>query len=155
MIGDELDSGQHIVRYVNAHSVLEDGTAEGEAFELRLGEDCLSVNWLEIFGQEKEDQLSGVRSSCRFGRRSSPKRRSRDRFAEINVGELMRTLSGEIESSRVLHDPLEASGEFDADPSHAIVTDMPLHGTRRAKIIGELIAECVAALHPAAEPQDD
>ena len=54
------------------------------AFELRLGEEYLSTNWLEYFhGSDRDIQISGVKQaladkSFRIGRSS--------RFAVLNVG---------------------------------------------------------------------
>jgi len=156
MKGEELDSEHHVVRYVNSTCVADSGKAvTGRAFHLRLGEDFLSVNWLEACGSGRNDQLAEVRRTCRMGRRSTVSRRKRDIFAEINIGELKRALSEELYSSRIIHDPQDATEEHCADPSHAIITGLPPHGSADVVIIGELIAECVSALHPVITPQDD
>jgi len=152
----ELDSEHHVVRYVNSTCVTDGGKAvTGRAFHLRPGEECLSVNWLEACGSERNDQLTEVRRTCRMGRRSSCSRRKRDIFAEINVGELLRALSEEMYCSRIIHDPQDATEEHCADPSHAVITDLPLHGSADAVLVGELIAECVSVLHPVIKPKDD
>jgi len=154
--GKELDSERHIVRYVNSTSIESDGsTVMGAAFELRPGEDDLSVNWLEICGQDRVGRLKEVRRTCRMGRRSTLSRRKRDRFAQINVGELMRAVSGKLGGSRVVHDPQDATEEHCADPSHALVIGLPPHGADEAQVIGEWIAERVSATYRVIETQGD
>lgn len=49
MRGDELPDGSHVVRYAKPTLVREDESVGGEAFQLRSGEESLSVNWLEYF----------------------------------------------------------------------------------------------------------
>jgi len=146
MKGDELGPDEHIVRYVKPSMVLEDGSPDGSDFQLRPNrpdETGLSVNWLEALGMRKEQQLTEVRRLCRLHRR--PK----GRFAEMNVGEVRRKVAEELVTLRVIHDPLEPVGAFDADPSHAEITGLPPHGSDQAMLVGDLIAECMAAMHPA------
>ena len=146
MIDDELGPENHIVRYVKPSMILEDGTPYGVDFQLRPNrpdEIGLSVNWLEAFGPGKEHQLAEVRRLCRL------KLRPKGRFAEMNVGEVRRRVAEELDTLRIVHDPLEAEGAFEADPSLAQITGLPPHGSDQAMLVGALIAECVAAVHPA------
>ena len=146
MRGDELRPEEHIVRYVKPSMVRADGTADGEDFQLRQNrpdEIGLSVNWLEAFGPGGDHQLAEVRRLCRLNLR--PK----GRFAEMNVGEVKRRVAQELDTLRIVHDPLEAEGAFEIDPSHAQMTGLPPHGSDQAMLVGDLIAECVAAMHPA------
>jgi len=146
MRGEELWSEEHIVRYVKPSMVREDGTANGMDFQLRPNrpdETGLSVNWLEAFGPGKSRQLAEVRRLCRLNLRP------RGRFAEMNVGEVRRRVAEELDTLRIVHDPLAAEGAFDADPSHAQITGLPPHGSDQAMLVGDLIAECVIVMHPA------
>ncbi len=47
MKGDQLPDDDHVVRYVKPSFLLNEKVT-GDAFELRINETGLSVNWLEI-----------------------------------------------------------------------------------------------------------
>ncbi len=146
MKGDDLPAGDQIVRYVKPRMVEEDGTANGADFRLRPthpDETGLSVNWLEAFGPEKDHQLTEVRRLCRLTRRPN------GRLAEMNVGEIRSSVSEELDTLRIVHDPLEAAQGCDADPSHSAITGLPPGSSDQAMLVGDLIAECVVAMHPA------
>ena len=146
MKGDDLPADGNIVRYVKPSMIEEDGTANGSDFRLRpdrpdnIG---LSVNWLEAFGHDKAHQLAEVRRVCRLTLRQN------GRFAEMNVGAVRRCVAEELDTLRIIHDPLEAEDNFDADPSHAEITGLPPGNSDQAILIGDLIAECVMAMHAA------
>ena len=38
--------------------------------------------------------------------------------------------------------------DFDADPSHAVIVDLPLDDSDETDLVGDLIAECIADMHP-------
>jgi len=146
MKGDDLPQDDRIVRYVKPSMIQEDGTADGSEFCLRPNkpdEEGLSVNWLEVFGKDKVHQLSEVRRLCRLTLKSS------GRFAEMNVGTVLQVVSEELDTLRIVHDPLEAQQQFDADPSHAEMRGLPLGDSDQAMLVGELIAQCVTLMHPA------
>ena len=146
MKGDDLPEDDHVVRYVKPSMVLEDGTADGSEFRLRAAkpdEKCLSVNWLEAVGGGKEYQLSEIRR--RFRLQVRPK----GRFAELNVGAVLHAVSRELDTLRLVHDPLEAEDGFDADRSHAEVVGLPPGDSDQAALVGDLIAECIVEMHPA------
>ncbi len=149
MRGGDLPSGDQIVRYVKPSMIQKDGSVDGSDFRLRPGEAGLSVNWLEAFGPGKDHQLCEVRRLCRL------KLRPNGRFAEMNVGTVERQVADELDALRIIHDPLEAEEEFDADPSHAKVVGLPPHESDQALAMGDLIAKCVVATHPALVEQDD
>lgn len=146
MKGDDLPEGDQIVRYVKPSMVRDDGTADGSDFRLRSGrpdETGLSVNWLDAFEPGKNHQLSEVRRLSRLRLPAS------GRFAEMNVGTVVRQVAEELDSLRIIHDPLQATGDYDADPSHSDIAGLPPGDTDDAMLIGDLIAECVIAMHPA------
>ncbi|MCY4157804.1 MAG: hypothetical protein OXF66_10335 [Gammaproteobacteria bacterium] len=146
MKGDDLPQDDRIVRYVKPSMIQEDGTADGSEFCLRPNkpdEEGLSVNWLEVFGKDKVHQLSEARRLCRLTLKSS------GRFAEMNVGTVLQVVSEELDTLRIVHDPLEAQQQFDADPSHAEMRGLPLGDSDQAMLVGELIAQCVTLMHPA------
>ena len=120
--------------------------AGGSDFCLRTSrsdENGLSVNWLEAFGPNKVHQLSEVRRLFRLRLRPS------GRFAEMNVGAVLHEVAEELDTLRIVHDPLEAEERFDADPSHAEIIGLPRGGADQAVLVGDLIAECVIEMHPA------
>lgn len=144
MKGDSLPAGDQIVRYVKPSMIRDDGTADGSDFRLRPGrpdDTGLSVNWLEKFEPGKDHQLNEVRRLIRL--RLSPN----GRLAEMNVGTVIRRVSEELESLRIVHDPLESTDLFDPDPSHAEITGLPPGDSDHALLVGDLIAECVVEMH--------
>lgn len=152
MNGDELPDDSHVVRYVKPTLVREDGSVGGEVFQLRSGEDNLSVNWLECFsGISKSQQVAEVR------RRSRMQLRLNGRLAELNVGRTKGHLHSELSDLRFVRDPLDAEeheGGFEADPSHSEITGLPPADTPEAELIGDMIAECVTAVYPGIQPEN-
>ena len=152
MKGDSLPAGDQIVRYVKPSMIQDDGTADGSDFRLRPsmpGDTGLSVNWLEVFGQGKSHQMNEVRRLCRL------RLRPNGRFAEMNVGTVMRRVAEELDSLRIIHDPLDAEENFYADPSHAEIIGLPPGHSDHAVLVGDLIAECVIAMYPAVFGHND
>ena len=62
-------------------------------------------------------------------------------------------MAEELDTLRIIHEPLEAEEQFEADPSHAEITGLPSSGSDQAMLVGDLIAECVVAMHPAIQGQ--
>ena len=147
MKGDDLPTGDHIVRYVKWSAIQEDGTPDGSEFRLRPNrpdETGLSVNWLEVFGRDKAHQLDNVRRLCRLTLRES------GRFAEMKVGVVKRRVAAELDTLlRIVEDPLEAEGKFERDPSHAEIIGLSPGESDQADLVGDLIVECVLTMHPA------
>jgi len=146
MKGDELPAADHIVRYVKPSMIEEDGTANGGEFRLRPNrpdETGLSVNWLEAFAPHKEHQLAEVRRLYRLDVKRT------GRFAEMNIGAVRAKVAQELDTLRIVHDPLDAEGKHEADPSHAEIEGLPPGDSDQAMLIGDLIAEAVIAMHPA------
>ncbi len=146
MMRVDLPTGDRIVRYVKPSMIQEDGTVDGSDFRLRSArpdETGLSVNWLEAFGLGKNHQLGEVRRLFRL--RLKPN----GRFAEMNVGTVIRAVAKELDTLRVVHDPLEATEGFGADPSHAEIIGLPPGNSDQAALVGDLISECVIGTHPA------
>ena len=146
--GKELPSNSHIVRYVKPSMIREDGSVVAMEFCLRPNrpdEKGISVNRLEAFGGSKKVQLSKVRRLFRLTIRRT------GRFAEINVGELRKNVVPMLKTIRVVHDPLDAEGGFEPDPSHAEITGLPKGNTPEAMQIGSIISQCVQNMHPATD----
>lgn len=148
MKGDDLPAADHIVRYVKPSMIEEDGTPNGSEFRLRPNrpdETGLSVNWLEAFAGDKSHQIAEVRRLYRLAVRKT------GRFAELNIGNVRGKLAEELETLRIVHDPLDAEAGFDADPSHAEITGLPPGDSPEADMIGDIIAECVVDMHAATD----
>ncbi len=148
MKGDDLPADDHIVRYVKPSMVLEGGGLEGSVFCLRAtgsDETGLSVNWLEAFSGKKEHRLNNVRRLFRL------RVRPNGRFAELNINTILRVVLEELDTLRIVHNPLEAEGGFEADPSHAEIIGLPPGDSDQAMLVGDLIATCVVAMHPVTE----
>ena len=140
----DLPADDQIVRYVKPSMIQDDGTPDGSDFRLRASipdETGLSVNWLEAFESGKVHQLNEVRRLCRLRLRPS------GRFAEMNVRTVLRKVAKELDTFRIVHDPLEEKEDFDADPSHAEIIGLPLGDSDHAVLVGDLIAECVVDMH--------
>ena len=148
MTGDQLPNDSHIVRYVKPSSI-DEGKVDGSEFRLRPNrpdDTGVSVNWLEFYQDfDKEAQLSEIRRVSRLSRRKN------GRYAELNVGVVCNHVAAELKGLGVLHSPIKEEGDLEADPSHGEITGLPPGDSDQAAMIGDMIAECVLALHPALE----
>lgn len=82
MTAGDLPDADHVVRYARFINLLDEGTLNCSAFQLRKAESGLSVNWLECFGDKtKSQQLDEVRRLIRLTMKRS------GRLAELNVGQ--------------------------------------------------------------------
>lgn len=112
MRGDEPPDDHHLSRYCKPSAVGPDGLPLAAAFELRPGEDHLSVNWLERLGEADLDAaVDRVRTVFQArGYRVKP----HGRFAVVRVGAAKAAVSETVErAARVEHLPL------DDDESHS------------------------------------
>ena len=75
--------------------------------------------------------------------------RPNGRFAELNVGAVLRAVADEIDTLRFVHAPLDAQAGFAADPTHAEAVGLPPSDSDLAASVGDLIRECVTRMHPA------
>lgn len=139
--GDDLPDINQIVRYVKPSLVQDDESANGAAFLLRTGEPDLSVNRLDAFAPDKNNQLAEVCRLIRLGIGPNC------RFAEMNVGSVRERVSQELDSLRIVHDPLEETDDDEEDPSHALILGLPPGDTDHAMAMGDLFTECVTAMH--------
>ena len=57
--------------------------------------------------------------------------------------------SSELTALRFVRKPLAAENGYEADPSHSEITGLPQGDSPQAALIGDLIAECIQAIHPA------
>lgn len=147
MTDDNLPDGHHVVRYAKPTSIREDGKVDGSEFRLRPhrpDDTGVSVNWLECFRDcSKDRQLAEVRRLSRLEMKKS------GRLAELNVGATKQYISSELESLRFVNRPLNAEGEYDADPSHSEIVGLPPGDSDQAALIGDMMAACIIHTHPA------
>lgn len=146
-----IPDGDHVLRYARARFV--DRRADG--FEVVIGAAFVSrpmegnspsVNWLEIVSSDVETAIAGVRAvtRLRYGRT--------DRLARLNAGRVRRevaTFGPPRWPVDVVHDPLEPEGDWPADPSHALLTNVPSESDLDRDLVGDLVARGVVCLHPA------
>ncbi len=142
--GELPDSG-HVIRYARPTSIHEDGSIDGSEFRLRQGESGLSVNWLEYFvGLTTTQQLGEVRRLSRLTMRRS------GRLAELNVGGTKQYLVRQLPSLQFVNIPLSATDIYEPDPSHSEIAGLPSGDSPEGALIGDMIAECITRIHPAA-----
>ena len=107
-----LPDEHHFSRYCKPTAVGRDGLPTAAAFEIRPGEEYLSVNWLEYFDTPDPGAAVGrIRAAFRHkGYRVRPN----GRFAVVNVGAALTAVAEVVgRRGRVDHIPLED------DESHA------------------------------------
>ena len=144
MIDNDLPDSDHVVRYARFIDILDDGTLNCSAFQLRKAEEGLSVNWLEYFeNRTKSKQLEEIRPLIRLTMKRS------GRLAELNVGATKEQVSQMLNDLRFIHTPLAADEKYAADPSHSEIMGLPAKDSPEAELIGDMIAECVTEIHPA------
>ena len=73
----------------------------------------------------------------------------RGRLAELNVGATKQYIRSELEGLAFINMPLDAEGEYEADPSHSEIAGLPPGDSDQAALIGDMIAECIMDTHPA------
>lgn len=137
MTGTSLPEDDHVIRYVKP-SLIDRDAVDGGAFLLRENETGLSVNWLEAFTGDKSFQISQVKKHFSLTLKET------GRFAELTVGKAKRHVSKQSNPSieiGIVHAPLGDKG--DIDPSHSEIIGLPPVHSHEARLIGDLIAECV------------
>jgi hypothetical protein len=87
-----------------------------------------------------------VRETARVTYRTTAK------LVRLNVGQVRNHIAENTEDSRgitVIQDPLDAEGDKPADPSHALMTNIPDEEHPEGELVGDLIAQCVLDIFPA------
>ena len=148
MKGDDLPEHNHFVRYAGPMRVVDAcaGTVDGTLFTRSRNkpQDNPSANWLEAFRGDREAQLNQIRGLARISLKQD------GRYAECEVGEVVRAAGKHAPDIQVLKDPLNAEDGYEADPSHAEIVGLPDPTSPKAALVGDLIAKCVIRLYPAA-----
>lgn len=153
MIDDDIPDQDHVLRYVKP-SLLDGTHVNGGAFVLRESETGLSVNWLEVFeNYGHTDPVNEIRRLSRISLASTGK------FAKLNVRQTKQYISAAVDEAgisldlTVLEAPLPGTPDFEPDPSHAEIHDLPDHANDAAMLVGDLLAECIMPpLFPAKVP---
>lgn len=142
MTGEELPGDSHVVRYVKPRDLGKDGSPLCSAFLLRQTENGLSVHWLGCFKDlVKSQQLDEVRRLIRLTNITKGK------FAELHVDRVKQHLEEVLDEVRFVHMPLDAEGDYEADPSHSEIVGLPPGDTYEGEMIGDMIAQCVEDTH--------
>ena len=74
------------------------------------------------------------------------------KLAQLNVGRIVREIAAGKEDHceiTVIHDPLDVDNDWPADPSHALMTNVPDENDPEGELIGDIIANYVPKLYPA------
>ena len=144
MNSSDLPASDHVVRYARFIDILDDGTLNCSAFQLRKAEAGLSVNWLEYFEtRTKSQQLDEIRPLIRLTMKRS------GRLAELNVGATKEQVGQILDELQFIHMPLAADENYAADPTHGEIMGLPPKDSPEADMIGDLIVKCVIEIHPA------
>lgn len=146
MKGEPIPDDHHVSRYVGGSKITRGGRITGAAFQLRSGEDALSVNWLEFLGLgERQAEIQEVR---RVFLEKGMSLQATAKFVVLEVGATKEYVQQESDDNRllsILHDPLSPE-----DESHAGIYNVP----KDDPAIGDMIAELIEgdAIYPAREP---
>lgn len=109
----EIDEDHHVSRYCKPSAIGDDGLPLASAFELRDGEDYLSVNWLEFF------KTSDLSQAIEFVRQAFRKKKfgvsSNGKFVSLQVGKVKEVIVRNSDlPAEITHLPDEEN-----DPSHS------------------------------------
>jgi hypothetical protein len=142
MKGDTIPDQHHIARLCRPKHI-SDEKIQASAFMVRVGEESLSVNWLEFLkSSSRENEIAELQNiySKKFN-----KVEVRAQIAILNVGEVREkalTESPDRRNLKVLHDPQYGTVN---DPSHSGIYNLK----HDDELIAELILETVQETYPA------
>jgi hypothetical protein len=156
MKGEPVPDTDHILRYVAPGKVGEDDQGKpliaGAAFIAKPKDNNRpSYNWLECFDGPLVDKVAQVRQLARL------RYAAKGRLVRLNVGEVCSHIRENTDNGHVVtvvHDPRDPDpvNSCPADPSHAVMTDVPGEDDPFGEEIGDLIAECILDVFPARAP---
>ena len=142
---EEIPDVDHIVRHVKP-TAFDEGRVLGAAFGWlpKQQGDGLSVNWVErAEGDTEHDKIEFIRSRRRLVWKKS------HRLAILNVGRVRAEAGKKMEAlglnqtAVVVHDPLDATDKWPADPTHALIAGIPNNDSPEAEAVYDCIAACV------------
>jgi hypothetical protein len=143
--GDEVPGNHSVVRYASPRFV-DDDLVDGGAFQLRvIDEGELSINDIGPDEPGRAKALATVRGLSRVTLRRN------GRFAQLLASDISGALDdlAYLANLAVIYDPLEPEGAAGADVSHAVILNLPPHGSEFAGLVGDILAERVKRVHPA------
>jgi hypothetical protein len=151
MKGDAIPDPDHILRYVGGSHVDQSETGQpvvlGGGFIAKPRDNnSPSYNWLEYLKGTLLEQVAQVRASSRLSYGTKGK------LVRLNVGTVRGHIKSNTEDQReveVLHDPLEAEDDLSADPSHALMINVPDEDDPSGELVGDLISQCILEIFPA------
>jgi len=145
MKGDKIPNYDHVARYCKPITV-EDGQIQATAFMVRMGEESLSVNWLEFLNcSSRENEIAELR---KIYSRKFNKVGTSAKIAVLNIGEVCEkvlTKSPDRRKLEVLHDPIENDPSHKNDPSHSGIYNLKQDDELIAELILELVRETYSA----------
>jgi hypothetical protein len=132
-----LPENDHVIRYLRPSTFIDDQNY-GKGFLRREKEAGVSVNHFEHF-----NDIEAIKSLKRI------KYASTGILAKINIAttKAFVLLKAKI-TLEFIHDPLDAENGFAADPSHALIMNMPTENSPDAQLIAVLITRCVIRTYP-------
>ena len=154
MKGDQVPLDHHILRYVGGRHIDQDTEENavilGGGFIARPRDgNRPSCNWLEYLDGSLDEQIQQIRNAARVAYRAN------GRLARLNVGRVIGEVAagtGDGREVAIIHDPLDPENGRIADPSHALMTNVPDEDDPEGELVGDLIANCVLESFPARAP---
>ena len=147
---EEIPDAHTIVRYTGRDGLDDDGYPSRSQFLVQVTtgsgpeRNYPSVNWLERLSDDgKEAQLEGVRRVLRL------KRGKEAMFCEFNVGTIRARTRKYAPNLDVVNYPLEATETQPEDPSHSETRGLPDPDSRVARVVADIIAHSMVAVHRA------
>jgi len=132
MKGDAIPDSDHVARYCKP-STIEDGEIMATAFQIRLGEESLSVNWLEYLEcSNRSEEITMIRNAYS----KKLKVTSNAKIAVLNIGNTREKVMSGSDDQRNLefkHDPSRQ------DPSHSGIYNI----NHEDELISELILSAI------------
>lgn len=122
--GAKLPDDHHVVRHIPFPNLRKDGDENiigilPQAFQHRLDEKYLSVNWLEYFELDKQDNLVQAKKSITEAKKSK-KIAGKSHFAIANVGKIKKAfLNKELDKIRIAYAPSKNN------PAHSGIYQIP------------------------------
>lgn len=153
MSDKEIPNSNNVVMYVKPGHIFDAKSAEvnGSAFTWNGRGEGLSGNWLEYFVcLSKEEQIEKIRGLIHLCMARN------GGLAELNVGTVLEGISEVLDESRFLHRPSPPAPPRhpNPDPTHCELVGLPSQVTDSgmASAIGDMIADCVEAVHNTRSP---
>lgn len=130
----DIHDADHVARCCSRRKIEDDGTPAPGAFRLRDSDNgCLSVNWLECFGEENvADNIRHVRAELR----KHYKTRENSRLAVLDVGMAKRA----VKTTRAVDISVRRDPRDD-HRSHACVSGYSTNNDDVATTLSEMVGE--------------